>query len=926
MKKTYILLCTIAIVLSANAAQKAAVNSHFIPFGQELLQEEQSTDLLPKRTRQSAAMSQTPPRSVAQTTDYDTVTISISASYDRYIEDYDSEHKICYCYVLDVNDIVFYAFQVRDSTGAGPENGKTYTLGKGLNNVYTQDYEKILEQGTDGSFIKTETETFLSVEGKIVTKEGHVYIISYYLDKTQEIRDSYGIIIKPAAGTTKEYRRKIVVYSSFNTGEKGIRSYVQSSSATMVECADSTVYWKNPISRYIKDTWIKGKRTDSTIVFPAKQPLFASSTYLYTIRWGMLTATGSWKVRDDYADDIILDIVNDSLILRGTKPIMNGVDNYFIGVFREKFSKPGSYSFYGYGDCCTNLYVPGRPLNLNFITPPDGMETEKMLYSAHDDTNQFGDVWDSVYVGWDNDTVYIKGMCPHTPEAWVKGVLEGDTVTFPANQYMGQFDLLDIWIYGGSLTEDDLTDFHIAYDADANMFIGSLNGCLLTSISDDTIPNTISAYNNLMIGNNMGLLQYDTQNQPFNADYVWADMDVTIDNGVATIMATNQSMQMVWLQLFIPQDTTAIPAGEYTISDSQSVGTALRSVGTAGQQYNPCLAGICDATGAIVAPWFMVSGKVVISYDEYNKMNVTIEAKNSYNLDITAAIRYEKLEPKAVVDITASNLQIVDMKESFGLYQYYGSNTEYEVILYSKSDTPDGTFTGNMISYANCIIHNGTTQSQLSVLEGEFTVTIDGNNYGLTGWMLGRDTVKYTFNFTGIAGAMEYDSNSDFTAEFDFEQANFDIVGDKGGLIDLNAINDANQMVSMYIYTDLEDGKLPAGTYPVNSSADPNTVLACPGYDAEIGIAPSYAGVMDKAGYLTAAWFFEGGTVTVDDNGRVIVAAINSYEKAISIVIKPEETGFRNVQNTNQAHVRKYIRNGRFEIEVNGVKHNALGF
>lgn len=473
MKKICTLFCIIVVMLSANAAPKAGVKSHFIPLSQKLLQEKQLTD-------------------------YDTVNVAIIAYSATYIEEYVPEENACYCHVY-ATDNNFYSFRLGQIQTTGPENGKTYTWSDNLF-PYTNDGDTLLESGTDGTFTKTETETSLSIEGKIVTREGHVYLISYYWDKTQEVKDSHDIILEPVMGTTKQYRRKVIPLTScFRVGERACVD-IQASDAIMVECKDGTVYWKDPISHYRKDSWIKGKKEGSTITFPAKQPVFASANYLYTVRWGVQTGT-KFALADDYSEDIILDIVNDSLILRGSiaMDLEDDSKHYLIGIFREKFSKLGTYSFYAYGDSQTTLYIPSRWPDLNLIMPPVGMVKEKLPYTAHDDTGYNEDVKDSVSVGWDADTVYIQGLCPNLPNGWVKGTLQEGIVTFKTPQYIGQRYLSDMWMFGGDINEK-ATDYHLKYDVESNYFVGIADEDLIENATDEWVIFNISAYNNITIG------------------------------------------------------------------------------------------------------------------------------------------------------------------------------------------------------------------------------------------------------------------------------------------------------------------------------------------------------------------------------------------------------------------------------------------
>ncbi|MCQ2114071.1 MAG: hypothetical protein MJY52_03300, partial [Bacteroidaceae bacterium] len=133
-----------------------------------------------------------------------------------------------------------------------------------------------------------------------------------------EVVDEHGIIIEPAAGKTQEYNRLATNTCFYVNSSGGTGLSYQSGTATLVECADGTVYWKDPISAYTPGSWIKGKKEGTTITFPTKQPVVYNPKYSTTlsVRWGYFSTT-NFTAADDYADSFILDIKGDSLIMRG---------------------------------------------------------------------------------------------------------------------------------------------------------------------------------------------------------------------------------------------------------------------------------------------------------------------------------------------------------------------------------------------------------------------------------------------------------------------------------------------------------------------------------------------------------------------------------------------------------------------------------
>ena len=136
-----------------------------------------------------------------------------------------------------------------------------------------------------------------------------------------------------------------------------------------------------------------------------------------------------------------------------------------------------------------------------------------------------------------------------------------------------------------------------------------------------------------------GVLDYDSD-APFDATFAYEDMESSISNGVISISATNAEGLTIGLELYANPTATTIPEGVYTISNSQEAGTALKSVGINGGYLTECFAGIRAASGAFADTWFMVEGTVTLSYDEYGKLKVVVDAMNSYEQPVTALVQY----------------------------------------------------------------------------------------------------------------------------------------------------------------------------------------------------------------------------------------------------------------------------------------------
>ncbi|MBQ0136447.1 MAG: hypothetical protein KBS40_00370, partial [Bacteroidales bacterium] len=371
---------------------------------------------------------------------------------------------------------------------------------------------------------------------------------------------------------------------------------------------------------------------------------------------------------------------------------------------------------------------------------------------------------------------------------------------------------------------------------------------------------------------------------PFDAEFNYSDMKASIKDGVISI-SVNNGEKTIGLELYADPAATTIPAGTYTISDSKEAGTALQSVGLNGNSLTKCYAGTVDA-GYVDDCWFMVEGTITLSYDEYGKLKVEVNAENSYGQPVTALVKYEKLEPKSVVTIEADNMTF----EGVGtMFQLDAANKNYEVVLTVMSTDTAGTYGVDNLVGAYSAIYSADG-SQVSILDGEFTLALNGKEMTLTGSLLASDTIQYDLNITGYMGALPYDGNDNYEATFELDSADVQT----GAATTLTVTNDNNQMVALMFFAKATGNKLPAGTYPINSTKAKNTVLASQGITTS-GPTYSFAAETNDEGSITAPWWMVGGEVVVAEDGSITVNAINSYDKTITINIvaaAPEVTDY----------------------------------
>ena len=301
--------------------------------------------------------------------------------------------------------------------------------------------------------------------------------------KAGETVDAHGIITAPAEGVTKFYQRAGTAYYA-SSGSMNIGT--QSGVVEMVECEDGTVYIKKIISRSSYESWVKGTKSGNTITIPAKQPVYYSTDYDATIslRWGLISAAGSISVVDDHADAFTFTIDGDVISLEGTAGFDTSApaDSYYMGLFWDDDD-----SNTGLGDAATVwTYDPEyEPASTDLIELPAGVTAEQWYTSGSNVSNEGTTPFiGEAQVAFDGNDVYVSGVFEDLPTAWIKGTLDGTTVTFAGLQFIG--------VYGGTYNifatgtdGEGLVDFTMTYDAAAGTL--TADNDLLANAAEDRI-------------------------------------------------------------------------------------------------------------------------------------------------------------------------------------------------------------------------------------------------------------------------------------------------------------------------------------------------------------------------------------------------------------------------------------------------------
>ena len=266
-------------------------------------------------------------------------------------------------------------------------------------------------------------------------------------------QDDHGIITAPDQGVTKYYNRAGTGYYVSNSQ---VYNENQSGIVTIVEAEGGKVYIKDPVSHYRQNTWVEGTRVDNTITVAAGQPLAWNGSYSTTLslHWGNHQNQSFVKSEGD-----ITFTVDDEA---GTISLNGSSEGRIIGIFWDDDN-----SWSGYGDYGTvwTLNPNYQPPSTDLIVLPDGATVEDW-YADGSATN--GAVPTDVKVAFVGNEVYIRGLSSHFPTAWIKGTLDGTTVTFSMLQFVGTYNgTMSIWAVGVDQETENLQAFTMTYDSEA---------------------------------------------------------------------------------------------------------------------------------------------------------------------------------------------------------------------------------------------------------------------------------------------------------------------------------------------------------------------------------------------------------------------------------------------------------------------------
>lgn len=378
------------------------------------------------------------------------------------------------------------------------------------------------------------------------------------------------IISQQPDGTLKYYQRTGGL-TYLNDGSQ-LHLQNQAGFTEIVYSADGKTAWiKNPVSAFFPEgndgaAWIKGEITDNSTKIKVNlgQKVFHDGEQDDYLEIALLNKDNQSSSTNYVIDPIPAQVV---YTINGNKVSIDGTSEKY--VFGLVWSSDKAWSgFADYQTEYTEYEIPDA------VTPPAGMEVKEYPISAIEYMNEEDHTYSSmVNVGFDGNDVYIQGIDKFLPAAWIKGTLDGSTVTFPV-QYIGtdpaqRRHFLTSWKVGVG----GVDDVKLNYYADLDAF-ESTSAVLINS--NPTFNNYYAYYRSMYIGDrpDVPVLPDGVQarrmtmtgkidNTGFYASPFTRIIEIAQDGNSMYIKGMSADLPEAWVIGTIDGDKVTIPSGTF---------------------------------------------------------------------------------------------------------------------------------------------------------------------------------------------------------------------------------------------------------------------------------------------------------------------------------------------------------------------------
>lgn len=225
----------------------------------------------------------------------------------------------------------------------------------------------------------------------------------------------------------------------------GVQDFTSLMSSINVAIDGSDVYIQG-LSYYFKDGWIKGTINGNTYSFP----------------------NGQYIGEDDYGPEYLCGADEPETMVENIIFNYNAEEELLECVTTYLLENPNATEPYPYSYWYKPIFSKTEPADNRLVSLPEGVEAEEWVitYINNMDVPSSG----SLKIGFDGNDVYLQGLCSHLPEAWIKGSLNGTTITFPGRQYFGFYQDSPYTGFDMFLQDEDVV---FTYDAEAYVMMAN---------------------------------------------------------------------------------------------------------------------------------------------------------------------------------------------------------------------------------------------------------------------------------------------------------------------------------------------------------------------------------------------------------------------------------------------------------------------
>lgn len=235
----------------------------------------------------------------------------------------------------------------------------------------------------------------------------------------------------------------------------------QTGALSIVFAPDGKVYIQHPVSWSYYYGWVEGTLSEDgkTITVPMGQYVAYARSLEMAVQVAMFRYDGNLNsyVYDDSVTELTYTINDDgSITQNGTS------ENLILGTMNRAFGQNFQYLDFEWlqaGDY-ESVFLP---VEGSVQTPPEEMTTESYhLTTAINDGMDWEPYAATVKMGFNGDDVWLQGISEYLPNAWIKGVRQGDSLIFSNPQLLGTYEALfyfkcaDFNLVSGETTQKDM--------------------------------------------------------------------------------------------------------------------------------------------------------------------------------------------------------------------------------------------------------------------------------------------------------------------------------------------------------------------------------------------------------------------------------------------------------------------------------------